>query len=73
MLRYDALADAQRGPMVDGTGFADIGTVLFDLANDPRQEAPLRDAEIELRFDRGIRTVLEAHDAPAEFYDRHGL
>ncbi len=73
VLRYDALADAQRGPMLDGTGFADIGTALFDLANDPRQEAPLRDAEVELRLDRGIRTVLEAHDAPAEFYDRYGL
>ncbi len=44
VLRYDALANAQRGPILDGTGFADIGTALFDLANDPRQEAPLRDA-----------------------------
>ena len=54
-------------PMQDGTGFADIGTVLFDLVQDPRQERPMRDESVEARLRDGIRAELEAHDAPVEF------
>ena len=73
VLRYDALADAQRVPILDGSGFGDTGTVLFDLDHDPAQQSPMRDPEIEARLTRGIRTVLEAHDAPGEVYGRYGL
>jgi hypothetical protein len=67
------LPGAQRAPMQDGTGFADIGTVLFDLVQDPRQESAIRDASVETRLKAGIRAELEAHDAPAEFLARYGL
>jgi len=73
VLRYDALPDAMRAPMHDFRGFGNVGTVLFDLARDPRQERPLRDAAVEARLQAGIRAVLEAHDAPIEFLARYGL
>jgi arylsulfatase A-like enzyme len=73
VLRYDALPNAMRAPMHDFSGFGDVGTVLFDLERDPRQERPMRDEQIEARLKDGIRVVLEAHDAPAEFVDRHHL
>jgi hypothetical protein len=73
VLRYAALPDAQRAPIQDGTGFADVGTVLFDLDEDPRQERPIRDASIEARLAAGIRAELEAHHAPHEVLARFGL
>jgi arylsulfatase A-like enzyme len=73
VLRYDALPDAMRAPMHDFRGFGDIGTVLFDLVDDPRQERPLRDAAIEARMKAGIAAALEAHDAPAELLHRYQL
>jgi hypothetical protein len=73
VLRYQALPGAQRAPMQDGTGFADTGTVLFDLMHDPRQESPMRDESVEARLRAGIRAELEAHDAPAEFLARYGF
>ena len=59
--------------MHDFRGFGDLGTVLFDLVDDPRQERPLRDEEIEARLRAGIAAALEAHDAPAEFLHRYEL
>jgi hypothetical protein len=59
--------------MQDSTGFADIGTVLFDLVQDPRQESLMRDEKVEARLKDGIRADLEAHDAPAEFLARYRL
>ena len=73
VLRYEALPDAMRAPMQDFKGFGDIGTVLFDLGQDPKQERPMRDAPIEARMKGGIRAALEVHDAPVEFYARYDL
>ncbi|HEX6115311.1 MAG TPA: sulfatase-like hydrolase/transferase [Geminicoccaceae bacterium] len=73
VLRYDALPHAMRAPMHDFRGFGDVGTVLFDLAADPRQERPLRDEAIEVRLKAGIAAVLQAHDAPDELFARYGV
>jgi hypothetical protein len=62
-----------RAPMHDFRGFGDVGTVLFDLVDDPRQERPLRDTAIEARMKAGIAAALEAHDAPAELLHRYQL
>ncbi|TVQ41186.1 MAG: sulfatase [Spirochaetaceae bacterium] len=48
-------------------------TLLFDLAADPGQERPLRDAELERQLCRTMRSHLDRHDAPAELYARFGL
>ena len=71
--REGRLAGAQRAPVQDGTGFADVGTVLFDLRQDPRQERPMRNDGVEARLKAGIRAEVEAHDAPDEFLARFGL
>ena len=70
VLRIDALKDARRIPMHDDKHFdPGVGTTLYDLATDPRQKKPFRDAALERRFHEGIARVLRAHDAPAEIYD----
>ena len=73
VLRYDALANAMRAPMHDFRGFGDVVTVLFDLAEDPRQERPLRHEAVEARMRAGIAAALEQHDAPDEFLTRYGV
>jgi arylsulfatase A-like enzyme len=74
LLRIDALKDARRIPMHDGKKFdPGVGTTLYDLATDPQQMRPFRDAAIERRFLRGIADVLAAHDAPPELYGRYGV
>ena len=73
VLRIDALKDARRIPMQDKAAFADIGTKLFDLAADPAQEKPLRDARVEARLAAAVTEIFRAHDAPRELYPRYGL
>jgi hypothetical protein len=74
VLRIDALKDARRIPIHDGKKFdPGVGTTLYDLATDPRQARPFRDAEIERRFHAGIAKALKAHDAPPEIYTRYGV
>ncbi len=71
VLRIDALKDARRIPNNDRVGWMpDHGTILYDLARDPGQHEPFRDAAIEARLADGIRAVLAAHDAPEEIYGR---
>ena len=55
VMRIDALKDARRIPIHDNKLFdPDVGTTLYDLATDPRQQKPFRDAAIERRFLAGI-------------------
>ncbi|HVO88605.1 MAG TPA: sulfatase-like hydrolase/transferase, partial [Casimicrobiaceae bacterium] len=74
VMRIDALKDARRIPIHDDKKFdPDFGTTLYDLANDPKQMKPFRDAALERRFQAGIVRQLRAHDAPMELYGRYGL
>jgi hypothetical protein len=74
ILKIDALKDARRIPIHDDNLFdPGVGTTLYDLARDPGQLAPFRDAAIESTLRAGISSVLAAHDAPPEFYARYGL
>ncbi len=50
-----------------------FGTLLFDLANDPQQEHPLKDPVIEKRMIEHLMRVMQANDAPREQYQRLGL
>ncbi|MEU6351361.1 sulfatase [Streptomyces sp. NPDC047072] len=49
------------------------GTLLFDLANDPTQEAPLVDDEAELRMAGLLAAAMRAADAPRSQFERLGL
>lgn len=55
---------------VDAHGF---GTLLYDVRQDPRQAAPLRDNALEARMIRLLKRLMAENDAPAEQYDRLGL
>jgi hypothetical protein len=61
---------------VPGYAYADphaFGTMLFDLATDPGQEHPLRDADLELRMARLMTRLMREADAPPEQFARLGL
>lgn len=49
------------------------GTLLFDLEDDPHQEQPVVDDEIELRMLSLLVDKMRASDAPDEQYERLGL
>jgi arylsulfatase A-like enzyme len=52
---------------------AAFGTLLFDLAADPGQQAPLMDDAAELRMAGLLTDLLRATDAPDDQYQRLGL
>jgi hypothetical protein len=54
-------------------GQQDTNTVLYDLACDPAQLEPIRDAAVEARLLAAMGRLMRANDAPAESYSRLGL
>ncbi|WNM31926.1 sulfatase [Streptomyces sp. Li-HN-5-11] len=50
-----------------------FGTLLFDLANDPGQQHPLIDDDLELRMATLLVDAMRTADAPPEQYTRLGL
>jgi hypothetical protein len=50
-----------------------VGTVLFDLETDPRQEHPIHDPGIEQRMIQQMEQLMRTNDAPPEQYQRLGL
>jgi arylsulfatase A-like enzyme len=50
-----------------------FGTLLFDLAEDPGQQHPLVDDELELAMARALVEALRASEAPPSQYERLGL
>jgi arylsulfatase A-like enzyme len=50
-----------------------FGTMLFDLVEDPKQEHPIEDPEIEARMVRLMVDLMKANDAPPEQFERLGL
>lgn len=48
-------------------------TLLFDLENDPQQENPIVDEEIEKRMIAHMVRLMEANHAPPEQFERLGL
>ena len=49
------------------------GTLLFDVENDPGQEAPLEDQAVEALLTEHLIRLMRANDAPAEQFERLGL
>ncbi|HET6673558.1 MAG TPA: sulfatase [Agromyces sp.] len=60
-------------PAFAPTNPAAFGSLLFDLDNDPGQNAPIVDDELELRMLRLLVGLMREADAPAEQYVRLGL
>ena len=73
VMKIDARADARRIPNHDNANFQDLGTRLYDVASDPKQSAPFRDAATELRLQKYLIQCLVKHDCPSEVYDRLGI
>lgn len=48
-------------------------TALFDVANDPKQQNPINDAEIEKRLVEQMVKLMGESDSPPEQYERLGL
>jgi len=72
VLKIPALPHAKRPPM-QGGGFADTQTVLFDMATDPGQTGPVNDAVAEARLIVATRREMARHAAPPELYRRFAL
>ncbi len=72
VLKIPALPQARRPPM-QGGGFADTRTVLYDLESDLSQVCPVDDPDIESRLVGAIIAEMARHDAPAELYRRFDL
>ena len=49
------------------------GTLLFDVQNDPQQQTPLSDAELEDRLLRHLVELMRENDAPPEQFQRLGI
>ncbi|MCP4757668.1 MAG: hypothetical protein GY866_42970, partial [Proteobacteria bacterium] len=49
------------------------GSMLFDLENDPNQENPLVDTEIEKRMAALMVELMKENDAPTDQFERLGL
>ncbi len=48
-------------------------TALYDLNNDPAQEHPIQDPQVEARLSREMKRLMEENDAPEEQFVRLGL
>jgi len=51
----------------------DFGTMLFDIENDPSQEAPIQNTEIQHKMKNLMVTLMKENDAPKEQFERLGL
>jgi arylsulfatase A-like enzyme len=49
------------------------GSLLFDLEQDPKQENPIQDPDVEMRMIRLMAQLMSEHDAPAEQFERLGI
>ena len=70
ILKVKARDDSKRVPMHDGDGFEDAETRLYDLSNDPKENNPFRNREIETRLLSAAEQIMRNHDAPKEMYSR---
>ncbi|WP_052737769.1 hypothetical protein [Bacillus sp. SA1-12] len=50
-----------------------LAHLLFDIENDPKQEIPLKNTEVESKMQQHMIRLMKDHDAPPEQYERLGL
>ena len=74
VLKLDPKTNDEGQPVeVQGIGFEDWRSALYDLNNDPRQTTPLNRPEIEMHLCQQIVENMARLDAPYEAYRRFGL
>ena len=74
MLKLDPKTDDEGQPVeVQGMGFEDWQSALYDLETDPGQTTPLNNSEIETHLCQKIIANMARLDAPQEAYWRFGL
>lgn len=74
LLRTRPLATRDNIPAVmENRIFEDCRTVLYDTLQDPGQERPISDPEVEARLDRQMALIFAEIEAPAEAFARFGL
>ena len=74
VLKLDPKTNDEGQPVeVQGMGFEDWRSALYDLNNDPRQTTPLNRPEIEMHLCQQIVENMARLDAPYEAYRRFGL
>jgi hypothetical protein len=49
------------------------GTMLFDMAADPKQESPLQDETAEKKMMSHLTRLMKENDCPPEQFERLGL
>lgn len=50
-----------------------FGTMLFDLENDPKQEHPIENPEVQIRLLKLMRKMMIENQAPSEQFERLGI
>ncbi len=60
-------------PFKGKVGQASYETMLFDLKEDPNQNHPMRDEEIEKRMEKMMRKRMEENECPPEVFERYEL
>ncbi|CAN7723764.1 sulfatase [Neorhizobium tomejilense] len=73
LLAFDALRGAPRPPGNDGKGFEDLGTRLYNVMDDPKQQKERQDTDQQARLVELLIAELRAHDTPQEVYRWYGL
>jgi hypothetical protein len=51
----------------------DFSTMLYDIQNDPNQQQPIKNGEVESRMCDYMISLMKQNAAPGEQYDRLGL
>ncbi len=65
--------DSKRVPNHDAQGFQDTETRLYDLSNDPLEQNPIRNEQVEKRLLDRLRMIMQEHEAPPEMFERFGI
>ena len=69
LMRIDSVSDKSGDTTLENN----LGTALYDLKNDPKQEHPIRDSVVEERMISNMIRLMKENDAPSEQYIRLGF
>ena len=69
LMRIDSVSDKSGDTTLENN----LGTALYDLKNDPKQEHPIQDSVVEERMISNMIRLMKENDAPSEQYIRLGF